>query len=66
MCVTVRLEDRLPTVALAQDRLVEEGEPDLAVDGIFGWRTYASVRKFQEYLNLASPVAAARQGLLNF
>lgn len=47
MYLTVQLGDRLPTVALAQARLIENGAPDLRVDGIFGPRTHAAVRKFQ-------------------
>jgi hypothetical protein len=47
MYVTVRRGDKLPTVALAQARLVESGAPDLIVDGIFGPRTRAAVLAFQ-------------------
>lgn len=39
--------DRLPTVALAQARLIESGATDLAVDGIFGPLTEAAVLNFQ-------------------
>lgn len=47
MYVRLRQGDRLPTVALAQARLVELGL-DLDVDGDFGRRTHEAVRSFQD------------------
>lgn len=52
MYVTVRRGDRLPTVALAQARLVESGATDLAVDGIFGPKTEAAVIQYQTEQNI--------------
>jgi hypothetical protein len=45
--VTVKLGDHLPSVALAQARLVESGAENLVVDGIFGHKTAAAVKAFQ-------------------
>lgn len=39
--------DRLPTVALAQARLLEMGEKEVVVDGTFDARTEAAVCRFQ-------------------
>jgi hypothetical protein len=47
MYVTVKQGDHLPSVALAQARLVENGAADLLVDGIFGPRTAVAVAAFQ-------------------
>jgi hypothetical protein len=45
--LTVKQGDHLPSVALAQARLVESGAQDLVVDGIFGPKTAAAVKAFQ-------------------
>jgi len=57
MYVTVQKGDRLPTVALAQERLVERGASQLVVDGIFGPNTRAAVDRFQTTAKL--PVTGA-------
>jgi hypothetical protein len=52
--VTIQQGDKLPTVALAQARLIEQGagRPDLVVDGDFGQQTYGSVVDFQTKVGL--------------
>jgi hypothetical protein len=52
--VTIQQGDRLPSVALAQARLIERGagRPDLVVDGNFGPQTLASVLDFQAKLGI--------------
>jgi hypothetical protein len=57
MYVTVQRGDQLPTVALAQARLVEFGTPDLKVDGNFGSKTHAAVLAFQR--RVAVPTTGA-------
>lgn len=57
MALKVMLGDRLPTVALAQARLVDSGERDVAVDCVFDAKTEAAVRRFQQRSNL--PVTGA-------
>ncbi|MDX2020876.1 MAG: peptidoglycan-binding protein [Deltaproteobacteria bacterium] len=54
MYLTLKLGDRLPSVALAQSCLLEAGAEMLAVDGIFGPKTYECVRRFQREKGLAS------------
>jgi len=53
MYVTVKLGDRLPTVALAQARLLEKGESELTVDGVFDSKTQAAVSRLQKRAGLA-------------
>jgi Putative peptidoglycan binding domain len=50
--MTLKKGDRLPTVALAQARLVEAGAPNLRVDGLFGPKTEAAVTNFQAQMNV--------------
>src|ERR1700755_1504662 len=47
MYVTLKRGDRLPTVALAQARLLERGS-ELIVDGLFGKLTERAVAAFQK------------------
>jgi Putative peptidoglycan binding domain/Domain of unknown function (DUF4347) len=52
--VVVQQGDRLPSVALAQARLIERGagRPDLVVDGNFGEQTWRSVLDFQDKVGI--------------
>lgn len=54
MYVVLQQGDKLPSVALAQARLIERGagRPDLVVDGNFGEQTLGSVRDFQEKVGI--------------
>ena len=52
MYMTLKKDDRLPTVALAQARLAENGAPNLLIDGWFGPKTEAAVLKFQAQMNV--------------
>jgi len=45
--LTLRRGDRLPTVALAQARLLDQGGRELTIDGLFGERTEKAVLEFQ-------------------
>jgi hypothetical protein len=52
MYVTLKRGDKLPTVALAQARLVEAGANALAIDGIFGPQTEQAVLVFQNTVGI--------------
>ena len=54
MFVVLQQGDRLPSVALAQARLIERGagRPDLVVDGNFGPQTHGSVLDFQQQVGI--------------